>query len=42
LGTGTVFDQAIAKFANIYTEQALGDTEALAAAVRSGRVIAEQ
>jgi uncharacterized protein (DUF2252 family) len=42
LGTGTVFDQAIAKFADHYAEQALHDSEALAAAVRSGRVTAEQ
>jgi hypothetical protein len=42
LGTGTPFDQAMAKFADHYAEQALHDSEALAAAVRSGRVTAEQ
>jgi hypothetical protein len=30
LGTGTVFDPAIAKFADHYAEQALHDSEALA------------
>ena len=39
-GSGTAFDQAIATFADSYAEQVTRDYDALAAAVRSGRVAA--
>jgi uncharacterized protein (DUF2252 family) len=41
LGKGTVFDEAMADFASSYADQNEEDYEALAAAVRSGRVEAE-
>jgi uncharacterized protein (DUF2252 family) len=42
LGTGSPFDQAIARFADRYADQMLDDTDALAEAVRAGRVAAHQ
>ena len=38
LGSGTAFDQAIARFAGSYAGQVTADYEALAAAARAGRV----
>ncbi|MFE2225730.1 DUF2252 domain-containing protein [Streptomyces kronopolitis] len=41
LGSGTVFDEALARFAERYADQNARDHQALVAAVRSGRVRAE-
>ncbi|PJJ00555.1 uncharacterized protein (DUF2252 family) [Streptomyces sp. 2333.5] len=41
LGSGTVFDEALAQFAERYADQNARDHQALVAAVRSGRVRAE-
>jgi uncharacterized protein (DUF2252 family) len=41
LGKGTVFDRAIVEFSQAYAEQNERDYRALAAAVKSGRIIAE-
>ena len=41
LGTGRVFDNAMLTFAEAYADQNDRDYEALAAAVKAGRVIAE-
>jgi uncharacterized protein (DUF2252 family) len=41
LGTGTVFDDAIAEFAAVYADQNERDYAALARAVKSGRIRAE-
>jgi hypothetical protein len=38
LGSGSTFDQAIARFADSYAEQVTADYEELAAAARAGRV----
>ena len=38
LGSGTAFDQAIARFAGSYAGQVTADYEALAGAARAGRV----
>ena len=38
LGSGTSFDQAIARFAGSYAEQVTRDHDALAAAVKAGRI----
>jgi len=38
MGSGTVFDQAIARFADAYAEQVTRDYDALSAAARSGRI----
>ena len=38
LGGGTCFDQAIARFAGSYAEQVTRDYDALAAAVKAGRI----
>jgi Uncharacterized protein conserved in bacteria (DUF2252) len=42
LGSGDVFDKAIAQFAAAYADQNEKDHEALVHAVNSGRLIAEQ
>ncbi|MEU8785417.1 DUF2252 domain-containing protein [Streptomyces sp. NPDC048637] len=41
LGTGTVFDEALARFAERYADQNERDHQALVAAVREGRVTAQ-
>ena len=41
LGTGSVFDEAIAKFATAYADQNERDYELLVAAVKSGRTVAQ-
>ena len=41
LGTGDVFDRAVADFAAAYADQNERDYDALVAAVKSGRVPAE-
>ncbi len=41
LGTGTVFDKAMASFAEVYAEQNERDYAALEAAVATGRIVAE-
>jgi ASC-1-like (ASCH) protein len=41
LGPGEVFDRAIARFCTVYADQNERDYEALAQAVKSGRVPAE-
>jgi predicted alpha/beta hydrolase len=41
LGSGDVFDGAIADFAELYADQNERDYEALVAAVKSGRVTAQ-
>jgi hypothetical protein len=42
LGKGDNFDQAIADFSAAYADQNERDYEALAGAVKSGRVVAEE
>jgi uncharacterized protein (DUF2252 family) len=42
LGSGDTFDRAIAAFAQAYAEQNERDYQALEAAVKSGRIVAEQ
>jgi hypothetical protein len=40
LGTGTVFDEAIVRFADTYAEQVMRDYDALTAAAQAGRITA--
>jgi hypothetical protein len=42
LGNGASFDRAILEFSNAYAEQNQHDYEALAAAVKSGRIVAQE
>ena len=42
LGKGTTFDRAILEFSNAYAEQNQRDYEALAQAIKSGRVVAQE